>query len=113
VQQGLLAAGFHAPSPVQLAVVPLGRFGADVLVQAKSGTGKTAVFGAIIADRIDAAHLQPQVRATFNGTGLWQRFLRWPVCLLPLTSVQAPAIPHTRVRQAQDRVWMAHTVRRR
>jgi hypothetical protein len=61
VQQGLLAAGFHAPSPVQLAVVPLGRFGADVLVQAKSGTGKTAAFGAVIADRIDAAHLQPQV----------------------------------------------------
>jgi hypothetical protein len=61
VQQGLLAAGFIAPSPVQLAVVPLGRFGADVLVQAKSGTGKTAAFGAIIADRVNPAHLQPQV----------------------------------------------------
>lgn len=33
VQQGLQAAGFTEPSPVQLAVVPLGRFGLDLIVQ--------------------------------------------------------------------------------
>ena len=38
--------GFSRPSPVQIAAVPVGLRGVDMVVQAKSGTGKTAAFGA-------------------------------------------------------------------
>ncbi|KAL9824590.1 LOW QUALITY PROTEIN: putative ATP-dependent RNA helicase DDX20 [Geothlypis trichas] len=51
VLAGLEAAGFHRPSPVQLKAIPLGRCGLYLIVQAKSGTGKTCVF-ATIADAV-------------------------------------------------------------
>ncbi|CDF34340.1 unnamed protein product [Chondrus crispus] len=38
------------PSPVQLRALPAARLGADVIVQAKSGTGKTLVFGIVAAE---------------------------------------------------------------
>ena len=42
--RGLKACGFERPSPVQMrAVVPILE-GRDVIVQAQTGTGKTAVF---------------------------------------------------------------------
>lgn len=41
---GLERAGFVEPSPVQVRGIPVGRLGADVIAQAKSGTGKTVVF---------------------------------------------------------------------
>lgn len=34
----------ETPSPVQMAAIPLGRLGLDLVAQAKSGTGKTIVF---------------------------------------------------------------------
>ncbi|OWZ20323.1 DEAD/DEAH box RNA helicase [Phytophthora megakarya] len=37
--------GFVRPSPIQLHALPVALFGNDVIGQAKSGTGKTAVFG--------------------------------------------------------------------
>eukprot|EP00877_Chromochloris_zofingiensis_P005179 jgi/Chrzof1/14662/Cz09g11070.t1 len=43
----LSEAGFKRPSPVQQAAIPVGRVGSDLIVQAKSGTGKTAVFAII------------------------------------------------------------------
>ncbi|NXJ74346.1 DDX20 helicase, partial [Trogon melanurus] len=52
VLAGLEAAGFHRPSPVQLKAIPLGRCGLDLIVQAKSGTGKTCVFTAIALDAV-------------------------------------------------------------
>ncbi|KAM8988178.1 putative ATP-dependent RNA helicase DDX20 [Ara ararauna] len=52
VLAGLQAAGFHRPSPVQLKAIPLGRCGLDLIVQAKSGTGKTCVFSAIALDAV-------------------------------------------------------------
>eukprot|EP00976_Prorocentrum_cordatum_P099491 1191863-Prorocentrum_minimum.AAC.2 len=75
LQEGLRACGFHKPSPVQLAAIPLGRFGVDLIVQgftsealtysntsvqAKSGTGKTATFASIVAERVQCSRLQPQ-----------------------------------------------------
>ena len=36
---------FLRPSPIQLHALPVALFGNDVIGQAKSGTGKTAVFG--------------------------------------------------------------------
>ena len=46
------------PSPVQRAAIPLGRLGADLVVQAKSGTGKTVTFGTILWAR--QTRLRPQ-----------------------------------------------------
>ncbi|GIL72180.1 hypothetical protein Vretimale_338 [Volvox reticuliferus] len=48
----LVTAGFERPSPVQKAAIPLGRIGTDLIVQAKSGTGKTVVFAVICLERI-------------------------------------------------------------
>jgi superfamily II DNA/RNA helicase len=78
--RSLHTAGFSQPSPVQQSAVPLGRFGADLIVQAcscardvcawgaehpsraqaKSGTGKTVTFGIIILDALNAALAAPQ-----------------------------------------------------
>ncbi|XP_048353581.1 probable ATP-dependent RNA helicase DDX20 [Sphaerodactylus townsendi] len=52
VLEGLRAAGFLKPSPVQLKAIPLGRCGLDLIVQAKSGTGKTCVFSTIALDSL-------------------------------------------------------------
>ncbi|XP_034626485.1 probable ATP-dependent RNA helicase DDX20 [Trachemys scripta elegans] len=52
VLAGLEAAGFLRPSPVQLKAIPLGRCGLDLIVQAKSGTGKTCVFSTIALDSL-------------------------------------------------------------
>ncbi|KAJ7331768.1 hypothetical protein JRQ81_013948 [Phrynocephalus forsythii] len=52
VLEGLRAAGFLRPSPVQLKAIPLGRCGLDLIVQAKSGTGKTCVFSTVALDSL-------------------------------------------------------------
>ncbi|KAL4711992.1 hypothetical protein ACJJTC_003659 [Scirpophaga incertulas] len=51
--QGLKDSGFSRPSPVQLHGIPLGKCGFDLLVEAKSGTGKTAVFSIIALEKLD------------------------------------------------------------
>ncbi|XP_013146910.1 PREDICTED: probable ATP-dependent RNA helicase DDX20 isoform X3 [Papilio polytes] len=51
--QGLNDSGFHRPSPIQLHGIPLGKCGFDLLLEAKSGTGKTAVFTVIALEKID------------------------------------------------------------
>lgn len=53
VVRGLARAGLHRPSPVQQRAIPLGRFGADVVAQAKAGTGKSAAFAAVLVERAD------------------------------------------------------------
>ncbi|KAG6611370.1 putative DEAD/DEAH box RNA helicase [Phytophthora cinnamomi] len=45
VSRALGAMRFLRPSPIQLHALPVALFGNDVVGQAKSGTGKTAVFG--------------------------------------------------------------------
>nr|DBA33987.1 TPA: hypothetical protein GDO54_001598 [Pyxicephalus adspersus] len=52
VLEGLEAAGFIKPSPVQSKAIPLGRCGLDLIVQAKSGTGKTCVFSTVALDSL-------------------------------------------------------------
>ncbi|KAL6760981.1 P-loop containing nucleoside triphosphate hydrolase protein [Haematococcus lacustris] len=44
--------GFFQPSPVQESAIPLGLLGSDLIVQAKSGTGKTLVFSIICLSRV-------------------------------------------------------------
>ncbi|KAG4076624.1 hypothetical protein HA402_001911 [Bradysia odoriphaga] len=47
---GLTKNGFTHPSPIQLRAIPLGISGLDILMQAKSGTGKTLVFATIVLE---------------------------------------------------------------
>ena len=59
--RGLADAGFRILSRPALGD-PLGRLGADLVVQAKSGTGKTVTFGAILLDRVDRTTPSPGAR---------------------------------------------------
>ncbi|XP_041084738.1 probable ATP-dependent RNA helicase DDX20 [Polyodon spathula] len=61
VLSGLAAAGFQSPSPIQLKAIPLGRCGLDLIVQAKSGTGKTCVFTTIALDSLVVENPATQV----------------------------------------------------
>ncbi|XP_058792979.1 probable ATP-dependent RNA helicase DDX20 [Phymastichus coffea] len=53
ILDGLSSCGFLIPSPIQLKSIPLGRLGFDLIVRAKSGTGKTVVFGVIALEGIN------------------------------------------------------------
>jgi ATP-dependent RNA helicase DDX20 len=59
--KGIKASGYERPSPIQLKAIPLGRLGVDLIAQAKSGTGKTVVFGTIALECIDLSLFEPQV----------------------------------------------------
>ncbi|XP_033744677.1 probable ATP-dependent RNA helicase DDX20 [Pecten maximus] len=61
VLQGLKSSGFERPSPIQLKAIPLGRCGLDLIVQAKSGTGKTCVFSVIALEGLQTASFALQV----------------------------------------------------
>ncbi|XP_030640746.1 putative ATP-dependent RNA helicase DDX20 [Chanos chanos] len=61
VLDGLSAAGFQRPSPIQLKAIPLGRCGLDLIVQAKSGTGKTCVFATIALESLVSENTATQV----------------------------------------------------
>lgn len=52
VLAGLKRAGFQRPSPIQLKAIPLARCGLDLIVQAKSGTGKTCVFAVVALESL-------------------------------------------------------------
>lgn len=63
VLTGLIRSNFIYPSPIQRDAIPLGRLGLDLVIQAKSGTGKTCVFAVIALEMIDvtSASKTPQV----------------------------------------------------
>ncbi|XP_063306884.1 probable ATP-dependent RNA helicase DDX20 [Pelobates fuscus] len=61
VLEGLEAAGFSRPSPIQSKAIPLGRCGLDLIVQAKSGTGKTCVFSTVALDSLILENLTTQI----------------------------------------------------
>ncbi|XP_053174149.1 probable ATP-dependent RNA helicase DDX20 [Scomber japonicus] len=61
VLEGLSSSGFQKPSPIQLKAIPLGRCGLDLIVQAKSGTGKTCVFCTIALDSLVLENTATQV----------------------------------------------------
>lgn len=56
VSRALAAMGFRDPSPIQLRALPIALFGNDVIGQAKSGTGKTAVFGVAAVEQAIRRH---------------------------------------------------------
>ncbi|CAB3409421.1 unnamed protein product [Caenorhabditis bovis] len=51
--QRLRTHGYNTPSPVQEKAIPVGLVGRDMLVQAKSGTGKTLVFAVLAVENVD------------------------------------------------------------
>eukprot|EP01050_Picozoa_sp_SAG11_P018872 SAG11_NODE_2920_length_2836_cov_1.899525_2_plen_145_part_00 len=58
--RGIYAYGFTKPSAIQQrAIVPL-TMGRDVLIQAQSGTGKTAAYGIGVLQRVDATERRTQ-----------------------------------------------------
>ncbi|XP_063811433.1 probable ATP-dependent RNA helicase DDX20 [Pseudophryne corroboree] len=61
VLEGLKAAGFNKPSPIQSRAIPLGRCGLDLIVQAKSGTGKTCVFSTVALDSLVLENTATQI----------------------------------------------------
>jgi superfamily II DNA/RNA helicase len=54
VLSGLEANGFVRLSAIQLHAIPLGRCGLDLILQSKSGTGKTCVFVVIALELLEA-----------------------------------------------------------
>ncbi|KAF0307929.1 putative ATP-dependent RNA helicase DDX20 [Amphibalanus amphitrite] len=60
---GLRRAGFERPSPIQLRAIPLGRCAVDLIVQAKSGTGKTCVLAVLALEALVAAPPSGRCRA--------------------------------------------------
>lgn len=58
---GLRKSGFVRPSPIQLRAIPLGLCGFDMVVQAKSGTGKTCVFSVLTLQAVNPSQNAVQV----------------------------------------------------
>jgi ATP-dependent RNA helicase DeaD len=58
--RGVAAAGFEAPTPVQVQAIPVMLAGRDLVAQALTGTGKTAAFGLPMIERIDVEAQKPQ-----------------------------------------------------
>src|SRR5215470_9564252 len=57
----LEAMGYRAPTDVQFETIPKALTGKDLVVQSRTGTGKTASFGIPIVERVDAS--RPDVQA--------------------------------------------------
>jgi ATP-dependent RNA helicase DeaD len=55
VLESLAVKGYDAPTDVQAETIPQVLAGKDLVVQSRTGTGKTAAFGIPIVERIDAA----------------------------------------------------------
>ncbi len=53
--QGLAQMGYEKPTPVQRDTIPAFLEGHDLVVQSRTGTGKTAAFGIPIVERVDVA----------------------------------------------------------
>ena len=48
------AKGYETPTPVQEETIPLALAGKDLVVQSRTGTGKTEAFGIPIVEKVDA-----------------------------------------------------------
>ena len=60
ILKGLEKAGYVRPSPIQARAIPIGKIGADLIAQAKSGTGKTVVFSVILLEATTLEYRAPQ-----------------------------------------------------
>jgi len=60
LRAGIRDLGWKDPMPVQARVIPLMQRGGDLIVQARTGSGKTGAFGIPILMAIDPARAEPQ-----------------------------------------------------
>jgi ATP-dependent RNA helicase DeaD len=60
VKQGVADLGWKEPMPVQVLAIPAMQRGVDLIVQARTGSGKTGAFGLPIVCAVDARLAQPQ-----------------------------------------------------
>uniref|UniRef100_A0A1I8PSK5 RNA helicase n=1 Tax=Stomoxys calcitrans TaxID=35570 RepID=A0A1I8PSK5_STOCA len=60
LRKGLHQAGFVYPTVIQATAIPLGKSGIDLLVQSKSGTGKTLIFCSIVLEAYNSEVREPQ-----------------------------------------------------
>ncbi|XP_065361134.1 probable ATP-dependent RNA helicase DDX20 [Calliphora vicina] len=60
VRKGLHTAGFMYPTVIQATAIPVGKSGMDLLVQSKSGTGKTLIFSTIVLEFYQSDLREPQ-----------------------------------------------------
>src|SRR3954453_5887430 len=60
VKQALDDMGYFAPTPVQTAVFKPVSEGKNLLVQSRTGTGKTTAFGLPLVNKLIPTHRQPQ-----------------------------------------------------
>ncbi|XP_067645138.1 uncharacterized protein [Eurosta solidaginis] len=60
VRNGLQKTGFIYPTAIQATSIPMGKSGIDLLVQSKSGTGKTLIFCVIILEAYRSDLAEPQ-----------------------------------------------------
>jgi ATP-dependent RNA helicase DeaD len=60
VRLGIRELGFTAPTPVQRAVFAAAAAGDDLVIQSKTGSGKTAAFGVPVAARLEPPGRRPQ-----------------------------------------------------
>ncbi|MEN8160635.1 MAG: DEAD/DEAH box helicase, partial [Myxococcota bacterium] len=60
VRQGVTELGWTEPMPVQALAIPVMHRGADLIVQARTGSGKTGAFGLPIVCEVDASVAAPQ-----------------------------------------------------
>ena len=61
ILKALIEMGYGQATQVQAEAIPKARAGRDLIVQSRTGTGKTAAFGIPIVERVDAS--QPAVQA--------------------------------------------------
>ena len=67
IQNALEELGFHRPSPIQLLAIPPARMGSDLIIQAKSGTGKTCVFAVTAVDLVMSYLNEQNVKNNVNN----------------------------------------------
>lgn len=61
ILKGLFLNGFKFPSPIQTKAIPMGLLGLDLIIQAKSGTGKTCVFSVLALECVKISSRVAQV----------------------------------------------------
>lgn len=69
VLRGIHEMGFEEPTAVQERTIPPLKEGRDLIVQALTGTGKTAAFGIPLVERIDITRAKCSVSEMFVGLG--------------------------------------------
>ena len=65
--------GFVRPSPVQLAAIPNAKIGLDMIVQSKSGTGKTCVYVVTALEMLKVCFLLVKV---IKFLSVWKKLRR-------------------------------------